>query len=258
MKIQILTNFDLASLFCLNLLLPRLANHQLVIGLSDRVGAKHKGCSELQKLSVFEKNIIETPSLFVKYFPKLALSQQFERFLSFEQLSNNHDIAISRFNDINGQQGLSTLASLQPDFIISVRFGKILQQPVIDIPRLGVVNLHSGLLPNYQGVMATFWAMLNNESKIGCSLHYINDKRIDHGEIISQHSIPLLEKSDYLANLLELYIGGSRLILEYVSILQKQLPAHSHPQTGKSCYYSFPSASDITLFLSNGFSLSPR
>ena len=67
---------------------------------------------------------------------------------------------INLIDDINSPQGIRRVASHKPELIISIRFGQILQQPMIDLPELGVINLHSGLLPQFRGGMATFWAML--------------------------------------------------------------------------------------------------
>jgi methionyl-tRNA formyltransferase len=75
----------------------------------------------------------------------------------------------------NSVAGLELIRSLEPDLIVSIRYRRILKDEVIAIPRLGVLNLHSGVLPDYKGVMATFWAMLQNEEMIGATLHRIVD-----------------------------------------------------------------------------------
>jgi methionyl-tRNA formyltransferase len=61
--------------------------------------------------------------------------------------------------------------------------------------RLGMVNLHGGLSPEYRGADCTFWALYNNEpEKIGCTLHYI-DKGIDTGRLIA-HISPEVHPGD--------------------------------------------------------------
>jgi hypothetical protein len=76
----------------------------------------------------------------------------------------------------NSAEGIAVLRDLEPDLFISVRYRRILKSAAIEIPRYGVLNLHSGLLPQYKGVMATFWAMLNAEAEIGCTLHTIIER----------------------------------------------------------------------------------
>ena len=50
---------------------------------------------------------------------------------------------------------------------------------------LGVLNLHSGKLPDYRGVMATFRAMMAEDETLFSTVHWIDDKTIDTGRILS-------------------------------------------------------------------------
>ncbi|HAZ78734.1 MAG TPA: formyl transferase, partial [Porticoccaceae bacterium] len=53
---------------------------------------------------------------------------------------------------LKSPEALSRVAATEPDLILSIRFGLILPQTIIDLPKYGVINLHSGLLPVYRGV----------------------------------------------------------------------------------------------------------
>lgn len=83
---------------------------------------------------------------------------------------------------------------LQPDLICvfgtSLIRGELLQQG-----RLGIINLHGGLSPEYRGADCTFWALYNGEpEKVGCTLHYI-DAGIDTGRLIA-HVSPAVRAGD--------------------------------------------------------------
>jgi methionyl-tRNA formyltransferase len=106
---------------------------------------------------------------------------------------------VTESNNINSAEGLLILRKMQPDLILSVRYGVILKNEAIRTARLGVLNLHSGLLPNYRGVMTTFWAMLNGETTIGTTLHYINDANIDAGDIVDTTTIKADSSRSYLS-----------------------------------------------------------
>jgi methionyl-tRNA formyltransferase len=69
----------------------------------------------------------------------------------------------------NSADGLERLRAAAPELIVSIRYRCILREHTIAIPEHGVLNLHSGILPDYRGVMATFWAMLTGETEIGCT-----------------------------------------------------------------------------------------
>jgi methionyl-tRNA formyltransferase len=71
-----------------------------------------------------------------------------------------------------------------------------------------VINLHSGLLPNYRGVMATFWTLLNGDKQLVTSLHFIDDSTIDTGGIIANSTLLVQQDESYLWHVLSLYIWG--------------------------------------------------
>ena len=77
------------------------------------------------------------------------------------------------------------ISDTTPELMISIRYGKILRSKALSIPDHGVLNLHSGKLPDYRGVMATFRAMLAQEQELFSTLHWIDDDTIDTGRVIS-------------------------------------------------------------------------
>lgn len=79
-----------------------------------------------------------------------------------------------------------------PDVITSVYYRYIIGTNVINLTKGKIFNLHPSLLPQYRGCSSLTWAMINNESFVGFSYHYIN-KGIDTGNIILQKDIKLEE-----------------------------------------------------------------
>lgn len=156
----------------------------------------------------------------------------------------------------NTVAGLGLLESLEPDLIISIRYRRILRSEVIAIPRLGVLNLHSGVLPDYKGVMATFWAMLHNEEMIGSTLHRIVDSGIDTGPVIGIHKVPADYGASYLANVLRLYGPGCEMMAEALQALEKGREPESTAQPPGGMYFSTPTTADIKRFSARGLELS--
>jgi len=143
----------------------------------------------------------------------------------------------------------------QPDLIISIRYGVILNDAVIEKSRLGVLNLHSGKLPDYRGVMATFWAMLNSEAYAGTTLHYIQNSRIDEGDIIASTELPIEANRSYLWHVLGLYPDGCETILKAVKRLEQSQVIKTSPQPKTGNYYTYPKTEDLELFENKGFKL---
>ncbi len=257
MKILLLCNNDLASLYAVNLLHQFLQKDQVILAQSSQVGGVQSLPAEIELLATYEKRLMADAcsDKGVLPFAKSAQLTSVNKLKSFQQLADEYNHPLQIINHINQVEGIRWVSQLAPDLILSIRFGKILQQPIINIPKQGVINLHSGLLPEYQGIMATFWAMLNDANEIGCCLHYIQDKKIDAGDIIAQAPIKRDQAASYLQNLLAIYIPGVELIKSAIAQLRLGKILPSSKQQGKSDYYGYPDQSAMEQFLAKGYQL---
>jgi len=249
MNIVILANRDLASNYALNLLLPQLSQHNVSVFLSAKVGGNGRKPAELVTLSFFEQKLLN--QLLSPLLEKLSSHRGYK---SFAQMSSILVCPVEALNAINSPEGLAKISALQPDLVLSIRYGSILKQDVLGLPRLGVLNLHSGVLPDYRGVMATFWAMLNDEKKIGTSLHYIVDAGIDTGRIVAQSHVDVEADKSYLWHVLQLYVEGVALLIEAISTLALGENLSTTEQSGGQ-YFSFPNVQDLQKFQNKGLSL---
>lgn len=251
MNITLLANRDLASNLALNQLLPRLSEqHQLQVFLSSQVGSAADLPEPLRLLKFFEQTLFNDI-----LFPALDGARSDISPCSFAQLAQFTVSPITVLNKINSEAGLATLTASSPDLILCIRYGGILKDLAIAIPRHGVINLHSGLLPDYRGVMATFRALLHGESEVGTTLHYICDGTIDTGDIIGNTHMPVTAGRSYLWHVLQLYPSACELLLHTVDkISGGQMPACEAQPSGGS-YYSFPDQAELDRFLQSGHSL---
>ncbi len=95
---------------------------------------------------------------------------------------------------INHPDVVAMARTLQPD-LICVFGTSLIRGDLLREGRLGMINLHGGLSPEYRGADCTFWALYNNEpEKVGCTLHYI-DAGIDTGRLIA-HVSPEVRADD--------------------------------------------------------------
>jgi methionyl-tRNA formyltransferase len=90
----------------------------------------------------------------------------------------------------NNAELRNQLAAIAPDAIIVVGYGRIIPQWMIDLPRLGNLNLHASLLPKYRGAAPIQWAVANGESITGATTMRI-DAGLDTGDILMQREIPI-------------------------------------------------------------------
>jgi len=219
MRLTLLVNYDLASNIALHYLLPKLDKHSITIFYTDKQSSDKSTPLELKKLSKYERSIFQLTKL---------------------DLLTNTALGAQKINNINDGDGFEQYCLSQPDLVISIRHMTILKPVTIASPKFGVINLHSGLLPRYRGVMATFWALLNKEQDIGTTLHFIDNAGIDNGRIITRSRTAARFDQSYLWNMLHLYKDGCTNIVNAIATISNTGALPTEAQTGKANYFSLP------------------
>ena len=83
----------------------------------------------------------------------------------------------------NNNLFIEEIKQLNPDVICVVAYGKILPEELLDIPKLGCINVHGSLLPQYRGAAPIQWSVLNGDKKTGITTMYM-DVGMDTGDMI--------------------------------------------------------------------------
>lgn len=249
MRIALLFNQDIHANKALNILLPCLERHSIGLFMSSQVGKSSTSHPDVTRLQFTEQ------TLFNRYiFPSLEQLDECKTHLTFNQIARSLGSTVTTLDDVNQETGLEKLRSFNPDLMISIRFGKILQNDAIGIPRIGTLNLHSGILPQYRGVMATFWSLLQGNEEIGTTLHWISDSGIDTGAIVSIRKQGVTEAS-YFAHVHKLYEQGAEQIEEAINLIERGKELPKVATLGKAAYFSFPNQQDIEALKGVGRSL---
>jgi methionyl-tRNA formyltransferase len=90
-------------------------------------------------------------------------------------------------------EGLAeSLAGYRPDLLVVHGFNWKLPAAVLEVPRLGAINIHASLLPKYRGPAPVLQAIRNGDEKIGMTVHRM-DERFDTGPILAQQGGIALE-----------------------------------------------------------------
>jgi methionyl-tRNA formyltransferase len=82
------------------------------------------------------------------------------------------------------------LRELQVDVALVAAYGRILPREVLSAPRLGCVNLHASILPNYRGAAPIQWALMHGQTETGISLMQM-DEGMDTGPVYAVRKIPI-------------------------------------------------------------------
>lgn len=144
-----------------------------------------------------------------------------------------HGIETRTFS-VKSAQAYAWIREFRPDVLFSLYFRDIIPQTVLNIPRLGAVNLHPSLLPKYRGAFSAPWVIINGEECTGFTYHYMVD-RVDAGNIILQRQVPTRQDDTAYSLYHRLILEGMALFGEAVRLVEECYPGE--PQVGEYSYY---------------------
>ena len=112
----------------------------------------------------------------------------------------------------NNNLFIEEIKQINPDVICVVAYGKILPKELLEIPKLGCINVHGSLLPQYRGAAPIQWAVLNGDKKTGVTTMYM-DIGMDTGDMILKEETEIgdNETTGELWNRLSI-MGGDLLV----------------------------------------------
>lgn len=122
---------------------------------------------------------------------------------------------------INHPDVIDIIDQHKPD-LIAVFGTSLIKGELLDKGRLGIINLHGGLSPEYRGADCTFWALYNQKpEKVGCTIHYIN-AGIDTGNIIAHVSPEIKDNDDELTLFWRAVRDSTDTFIELLTRLEKE------------------------------------
>ncbi len=113
----------------------------------------------------------------------------------------------------NNEEVIKTLKELNPDFIVVVAYGKILPKEVLEIPRLGCINVHGSLLPNLRGAAPIQWSIINGDSVTGVTTMYM-DEGMDTGDMLLKAEIDITDEDNLETVYDKLKVIGGELLVK--------------------------------------------
>ena len=143
--------------------------------------------------------------------------------------------------DVNAPEFLKGLREDAPDVLVSVSCPQIFKKPLMTVAPMGILNIHGAILPQYRGVMPSFWMMANRENQAGVSIYFVNEE-IDAGSLCAQKKFDIGPEET-----LDQFLRRSkRIAAELLLNVLDQLESGEidrHPlDLSQGSYYSWPDA----------------
>lgn len=101
-----------------------------------------------------------------------------------------HQLPVYQPLNFKDSQAIADLAALSPDILVVIAYGLILPQAVLDLPRLGCINVHASLLPRWRGASPIQQAILHGDQQTGITIMQM-DAGMDTGAMLTQASCPI-------------------------------------------------------------------
>ena len=145
-------------------------------------------------------------------------------------------VPVFQFEKIRSEEGVAQLQALAPDVCVTAAFGQILSQKVLDIPKIGTVNVHASLLPAYRGAAPVNWCLIEGETVTGVTT-MMTDKGIDTGDILLQRETEIGPEETAGQLLVRLSETGAALLIETLKKIESGSCPRNPQDTARASYF---------------------
>jgi methionyl-tRNA formyltransferase len=159
------------------------------------------------------------------------------------QMAWEQEIPVFEVRRLRDPLALATLAAYTPDLICVACFSQYIPPAVLNIPRLGCLNVHPSLLPDNRGPVPLFWTFRRGDTETGVTIHVI-DEGMDSGDILAQEKVPVPDGIDYAMLEARLAQLGGSLLAKTVWQLYEGHAVGVPQATTDSSYLPFPGDQD--------------
>lgn len=173
---------------------------------------------------------------------------------SIDHVARRHGVLCERARNVNDESFLGRLRTLDTHLIVSVSCPQLFEKPLIELPSRGCLNIHGAILPEYRGVLPSFWMLANGETRGGVSVFFVNEK-IDAGELCGQRSFEIRPGESLDAFVRRSKAEAAELLLEVLRSIEEGTVVRTPLDLSVGSYYSWPDRPAVRRFHAAGHSL---
>jgi methionyl-tRNA formyltransferase len=157
-------------------------------------------------------------------------------------------------SSVNEPDFVAHVRNLSVDVVVSVAAPEVFKRDLLSAPRLGCINIHSGRLPEYRGMMPTFWQLLAGERHATVTIHEMAE-RLDAGGVISTLEFPLRDRDSLDRVIVGTKEAGGRLMID--TLLRFDARTGERPiarqfSLAGGSYHRFPDPASVRRFRERG------
>lgn len=173
---------------------------------------------------------------------------------SVARVARRHDVLCEPVADVNDAAFLERLRTLDTDLIVSVACPQLFRRPLTELPSRGCLNVHGAILPEYRGVLPSFWMLANGETQAGVSIFFV-DEAIDAGDLCGQRRFTIRPHESLDAFIRRSKAEAAELLLDVLRDIDEGTVVRTPLDLGAGSYYSWPDRAAVRRFHAAGHSL---
>lgn len=186
---------------------------------------------------------------FAGLLKQLALTRKARR--SIARTCERFGVAHAVVGHVNATEFVTGLRERKLDVIVSVSCPQIFKKPLLEAPRVGCLNIHGAPLPQYRGVMPSFWMLANGEREAGVTIYFM-DEHIDAGEICAQRRFEITPTESLDQFLRRSKRIAAELLIEVLRSIERGTVTREPVDTATGSYYSWPDREAVRRFRAAG------
>ena len=174
------------------------------------------------------------------------------RSYSIAAAARRHRVPLERVPAVNAPAFVDSLRARAVDLLVSIACPQVLGRDILGVPARGAINLHGGLLPDYQGMLPSFWVLANAEKHTGVTVHVMGE-HVDQGAVLLQEQVPIRADDTVHTLVRRTKVEvGARLLAEAIALVEQGAarPRAIDPAAGR--YFSYPDADAVRRFRARG------
>ncbi|MCG3211121.1 MAG: Methionyl-tRNA formyltransferase [Anaerolineae bacterium] len=170
---------------------------------------------------------------------------------SLRDMRHIYNVPVIGSTNVNSPETRAQLEAWQPDLILSIYLNQFIGGKVINLAKLGTLNIHPALLPRNRGLWPYFWVFVNGDRETGVTVHWV-DTKFDTGDLLLQEKIEI-EPTDTVTSLsYKSSVIGADMLVRAVKLFEAGNPPRLPQDHSQASYYSVPTRADQHRFRQMG------
>lgn len=173
---------------------------------------------------------------------------------TLKQVAARHGIPYVVERSANAPELLDRLRAMDLDCVVSYSAPQVFKKELLDLPRIGCINLHCSLLPQYRGLLPSFWVLYNGEQQSGATVHMMG-AGIDDGAILGQVTVDIKGMRRMVDVLDATKAAGGILMRDVLRGLAANTVAPRPNPIDEGAYFKWPTKEQAREFRRRGYTL---